>query len=131
MESEDDKTQSHGIKDDSLALEWDLLPSPALEEVIRVLMCDAVKYERDNWRLVKNARRRYFNATMRHCWAYLRGEQNDRETGLHHLAHAACYVLFILCMDTEHFPTTEETFKKALQTAREIKARRNQGKTDV
>ena len=35
-------------------------------------------------------------ALMRHMWAWWQGEDKDAETGLSHLAHAACCILFLL-----------------------------------
>jgi hypothetical protein len=39
---------------------------------------------------------RPFGACMRHLWAWWRKENLDPETGLPHLAHAACCILFLL-----------------------------------
>jgi hypothetical protein len=32
---------------------------------------------------------------QRHIWAWKEGEQNDPETGRHHLAHAMCCLMFL------------------------------------
>ena len=84
-----------GRKDDDNKLPWHLLPPDALEEILRVLQFGAVKYEPRNWEKGM-AYSRLFSALMRHCWAWFRGERLDPETKLHHLAHAACCVLFLL-----------------------------------
>jgi Domain of unknown function (DUF5664) len=77
-----------------------LLPSEALEEVVKVLTYGAVKYnepcDQENWRYVSNPHFRYFNATQRHLWANKRGEITDSESGLYHLAHAISSQLFML-----------------------------------
>lgn len=39
---------------------------------------------------------RIFAALMRHCWAYFRGEENDPDDGLHHMAHAAWNCMTLL-----------------------------------
>lgn len=88
-----------GRKDDAGKREWSLLPWDAVEHVVDVLMFGARKYEPDNWRLVPDARRRYFDAAMRHLIAWHEGECSDLETGFSHLAHAACCVLFLLALD--------------------------------
>lgn len=88
-----------GTKHDSGKLRWaTLLPWRALESVVRVLEHGAAKpdYGADGWRHVPNARPRYLNAAVRHLVARLRGEVNDPDSKLPHLAHAACCVLFIL-----------------------------------
>lgn len=68
----------------------------SLHEVARVLTFGANKYAEDSWQTVPNAAVRYENALDRHLNAWKLGESYDPESGLHHLAHAACNVLFIL-----------------------------------
>ncbi|QBP32932.1 gp32 [Shigella phage Buco] len=68
----------------------------ALEAVGQVLTFGAQKYEAHSWQTVDNGRERYESALMRHLLAIGKGEDRDSESGLHHLAHAACNALFIL-----------------------------------
>ena len=83
------------IKHDKDKPRFDLVPAAALEEVARVLTAGAEKYSDRNWE--KGMRwGRPFASAMRHLWAWWRGEDNDPETGLSHMAHAACCVLFLL-----------------------------------
>jgi hypothetical protein len=84
-----------GRKFDGGKLEYGLLPPLALEETVKVLTFGAQKYERDNWKKVPDSKRRYFDAMERHIWAYKRGEQMDPESGIHHLAHAMCCLMFL------------------------------------
>jgi len=72
------------------------IPPAAELAVGRVLAFGAQKYARDNWRLVEDAQTRYMDAALRHLNAVRRGEVLDEESGEHHLAHAACCVLFML-----------------------------------
>ncbi len=66
----------------------------ALADVTRVQEYGAKKYPSpDNWKHVPNGSRRYRDAALRHLFADLRGEAVDPETGLPHLAHAACCLL--------------------------------------
>lgn len=88
-----------GRKFDGEKLPWNLLPWEAVEQVVEVLRFGARKYAPENWRHVENARERYFAATQRHLVAWWRGERADPETGLPHLAHAACCVLFLLAFE--------------------------------
>lgn len=67
---------------------FDLIPPHALEEVAKVYAFGAEKYARRNWEKGL-AWCRVFGAIMRHSWAWMRGETFDRETELHHMAHAA------------------------------------------
>lgn len=88
-----------GRKDDAGKLPYDLLPWGAVAQVVAVLQYGAKKYAPDNWRQVKDWRRRYFSAACRHLVSWVTGEKLDPETGLHHLAHAACCVLFMIELD--------------------------------
>ena len=73
----------------------ELLPFVAIEKVAEVLSFGAKKYGENNWRRVDRPNR-YLGAALRHLVAYGRGEVFDKESGLSHLAHAACCVLFLL-----------------------------------
>jgi hypothetical protein len=84
-----------GVKHDLGKLPWHLLPPDAVEEVVKVLAFGATKYGERNWEQGM-AWHRLFAATLRHLWAWWRGEEADPETGLSHLSHAACCVLFLL-----------------------------------
>ena len=86
---------SEGRKFDGGKLEYGLLPPFALEETVKVLTFGAQKYERDNWQKVPDSKRGYFDALQRHIWAWKQGEQIDPESGLHHLAHAMCCLMFL------------------------------------
>lgn len=74
---------------------YGLLPPKALRATVDVLTFGAQKYEIDNWKYVSDSKRRYFDASQRHLWAWKEGEQNDSESGLHHLAHAICCLMFL------------------------------------
>jgi len=89
------KMTEGGRKFDSDKLEYGLLPPFALEETVRVLTFGAQKYERDNWKKVPESKRRYFDALERHVWAWKKGEKLDPESGIHHLAHAMCCLMFL------------------------------------
>ena len=89
------QVQEPGRKFDGGKLEYGLLPPFALEETVKVLTFGAQKYERDNWQKVPDSKRRYFDALQRHVWAWKRGEQDDPESGIHHLAHAMCCLMFL------------------------------------
>jgi len=90
-----------GRKDDTGKPRWDLLPWAEVEQVVEVLTVGAVKYEDDNWKYVPHPRRRYFAACIRHILAWWHGEKLDPETGLHHLAHAVCCLLFLMWHDNQ------------------------------
>ena len=88
-----------GRKTDTNKPRWSLLPAGVISQVIKVLEFGALKYQVDNWKHVPDARTRYYDAVMRHLEAWWLGEKNDMESGLPHLVHAACCVLFLMWMD--------------------------------
>lgn len=73
-----------------------LLPPKALTEVAKVLTFGANKYDENNWKKLDNLQNRYTGAALRHIFAHMDGEELDPETGLDHLAHALCCLLFKL-----------------------------------
>lgn len=89
-----------GRKDDSGKARWDLLPWGPVGDIVAVLTYGARKYADDNWQIVPDPRRRYFAAAMRRLTAWYSGERRDPESGLPHLAHAGCCLLFLLWFDS-------------------------------
>ena len=90
-----------GRKFDGGKLEYGLVPPLALKEMVKVLTFGAQKYDRDNWRHVDNALQRYTAAAFRHLTAYNKGEATDPETGISHLAHVGCCILFMLALEQQ------------------------------
>ncbi len=92
-------TEPGGMKYDSgkprMALLFDGCPN-ALAAVGDVLTFGAQKYAAHSWQTVPEGQERYKSALIRHLLAVGNGEELDSESGLHHLAHAACNALFIL-----------------------------------
>ena len=88
---------------------WDLLPYKQVSQVVDVLTFGASKYSIDGWKTVPNARSRYFAATMRHLAAWWEGEKLDKESGIHHLAHAACCIIFLMWNDDKEKSNEERT----------------------
>ena len=86
-------------KNDSGKPELAHLPFAQLEQVARVLDYGAAKYSRDNWK--QGDFMRYASACLRHLFARLKGDRLDSESGLPHLAHAACCLLFMMHFDDE------------------------------
>lgn len=87
--------QNVAIKLDGEKPRVDLLPAVALEEIAKVLTFGAKKY--DNWNWAKGFKwSRLLGAAGRHLFAFMRGEDKDSESGLSHLAHLGCCVVFLL-----------------------------------
>jgi hypothetical protein len=91
-----------GRKQDNGKDRWDLLPFRETCQVVRVLTLGAQKYSDDNWKRVPWAESRYKAASLRHIAARARGEINDPETKMPHLAHAICCLLFWLWFDNQN-----------------------------
>ena len=79
---------------------WDLLPFGAMEEVVKVMTHGATKYAPGNWRHVPA--NRYWAALMRHLLAFRKGEYLDQDSGLPHLSHALCNMVFLVTMSKAH-----------------------------
>jgi hypothetical protein len=107
-------TQPIGRKFDGGKLEYGLLPPLALEETVKVLTFGAQKYEPDNWQFVPDSKRRYFDALQRHVWAWKQGEKDDKESGLPHLAHAMCCLMFLYEHDVKYSKYDGEDIAKVM-----------------
>ena len=92
---------SDGDKFDYGKFRFSLIPLNELKSVIDVLEHGAEKYDVDNWQKVPNAETRYFDAAMRHIIAHRQGENTDPESGLPHLAHAICSLLFLMWFNNQ------------------------------
>lgn len=88
-----------GKKYDKEKDRWDLLPIEPIEQVVKVLTMGANKYGPNNWRGVESER--YYAALLRHLTAWRKGEMNDSESGLSHLAHAMTNIIFLMELTNE------------------------------
>jgi len=88
-----------GDKYDNDKVRWDLLLWDEVEDVAKVLTYGAKKYEDYNWIAVPEAQDRYFAAAHRHIKAWRSDESLDSGSGLPHLAHAVCCLLFLMWFD--------------------------------
>jgi hypothetical protein len=88
-----------GLKFDGGKLRPTLLPTTSLEKILEVLEFGANKYSANGWQGVDDGYNRYFDALYRHLYAAQRGEKLDEESGLPHLAHAGCCLLFMLHLE--------------------------------
>ena len=98
-----------GLKFDSEKPRMDLLPPKAISEVAKVLGFGAEKYGPENWRLLENLQDRYTAGALRHIFAHMDGEELDPESGMSHLAHALCCLLFKLEIELEERFKEEES----------------------
>ena len=90
-----------GMKFDQDKTEYHYLSPIALEKLSQVLTFGAKKYEAHNWR--KGFKwSRLISACFRHLYAWMSGDTYDKETGLSHLAHAMCCLMFLLEFEDTH-----------------------------
>ena len=92
-----------GIKQDHGKPMVSLIDPEWLLEVASVLTYGMNKYSKDNWKHVEDAKARYLSAAYRHLLLYHDGVENDMESGLSHLAHASCCLMFLhyLCIEDD------------------------------
>ena len=101
-----------GIKYDSEKPKMNLLPPKAIVEVAKVLTFGAEKYDAENWRKLDDLQNRYTAGALRHIFAHMDGEKLDPETGLSHMAHALCCLLFKLEIELEDGESKEEELRE-------------------
>ncbi len=86
-----------GINKDEGKLRLDLVPPEATEAIARVAgqACESGKYPERNWEQGMDWLRQYGSA-QRHLLAWMKGEDNDADTGLPHLEHALTRIGFLV-----------------------------------
>ena len=104
--------QFGAVKHDQDKLPLHLLSTEALNQTAAVLKFGAQKYAEHNWRKGFNWSRP-LAAAMRHLTAFNDGEDRDPESGLSHLAHAACCIMFLLEFQKTH-PHLDDRYKPEL-----------------
>lgn len=90
-----------GLKYDDDKIRFDLIEPEFEEAVASVLTMGAKKYAPNSWQHVDDRVNRYYASLRRHINAWRKGELIDKESGLSHLAHAACNVMFLMHAERE------------------------------
>lgn len=76
----------------------DLVSPTFIEAVGKIRTFGVSKYgDSDSWAKVEP--QRYMAALLRHINAYRMGEETDKESGMPHLWHAACNLMFLIDLD--------------------------------
>lgn len=90
----DDGFMTEGQKYDYGKLPLDLVAVGYVEGTAAVLSFGSEKYAPYNW--AKGMKwSRVYAALLRHLYAWWKGERVDPETGISHLYHASCCLLFL------------------------------------
>lgn len=84
-----------GKKYDGDKLRYDLISPGAIEDMAKVLTHGSKKYGDRNWEKGMKWGRVYA-AIFRHLFAWVMGEKLDPDSGLTHLSHAFCNVMFLM-----------------------------------
>lgn len=96
------------VKHDEGKTDWSLVPFEALEGMADVLTFGAKKYASWNWTEGGGfSYSRVLRSCLRHIFAFMRGEDNDPESGLSHISHAQCNLLFLA-----HYIRDKKKFNK-------------------
>lgn len=82
------------LKDDNNKIRLELLDFRFVEGIGEILTMGAKKYEANNWQKAEDASR-YEGALLRHLAAYMKGEKVDPESGLPHVYHMGCNLMFL------------------------------------
>lgn len=104
-----EQMKTEGVKLDADKAPLHLVDRLATENLARVLGFGAKKYEPNNWRK-GISRTRLLAAAMRHIMADLDGEEMDPESGLPHIDHAACCLMFASNLRTTR-PDLDDRYK--------------------
>lgn len=84
------------VKHDDGKPDWSLVPFEALEGMAEVLKFGSKKYASWNWTQGGGFEYlRVMRSCLRHLFAFMRGEDLDPESGLSHIHHAQCNLLFL------------------------------------
>ena len=88
-----------------------LVPSSGVIEIAKVLAFGARKYSPNGWRITPLEWSRLISAADRHMLAFKNGEDNAADSGLSHLAHAACNLFFLMEYMETH-PENDDRWKE-------------------
>lgn len=95
FKSHRENKKTKGTKYDGGKPDLSILSNVALNEIAKAFQFGANKYGRYNY-LGGFEWTRLISACLRHVYAFAWGEENDSESGIHHMAHAGACVIMIL-----------------------------------
>lgn len=88
------KADNKGLRFDDGKISVDLLAPVALEGTAMILTIGAVKYARHNWTRGM-LWSKVIGPLLRHLLRFMAGEDYDKETGLPHVHHMGCNIMFL------------------------------------
>jgi hypothetical protein len=110
-----------GVKYDNGKRQYaSLLPWDSLDHAMDILEFGVEKYGPNTWRSVKDGKKRYTEAAMRHLIKYVRDNDSvDEETKQNHVYHALTCLLFVAA-DT--WPAYEHIADKMIELGKDLNA---------
>ena len=102
------------MKYDENKVDLSLLPVEALEAVAKVFEFGAKKYSAFDWRYDGENTKwlRTYSSIQRHLHAWEKCEDNDTESGLDHLSHAATQLLILITNVTDNNVNMDNRYRK-------------------
>lgn len=94
MENQNESLRKDALRYNEGKVQWSLVSFKDIEEIPRVLEFGAKKYSRDNWKKGMPVTE-MCDSLLRHVIAFASGEDIDPESGLSHLGHIGCNIMFI------------------------------------
>ena len=100
------------MKDDNIKAPIRLIPPDIILDLAKTLAFGAQKYGEWNWRDdgSNTEHMRTYDSIQRHLLSYANGEDIDKESGLHHLSHAATQIIILMTHVKEH-PEMDDRYK--------------------
>ena len=102
------------MKYDENKVDLSLLPVEALEAVAKVFEFGAKKYSAFDWRYDGENTQwlRTYSSIQRHLHAWAKCEDNDPESGLDHLSHAATQLLILITHVADNNVNMDNRYRK-------------------
>lgn len=90
--------------------QWSLVSFESIEPMVKVLEFGAKKYAPYNW--AKGLKvTECTDSMMRHLTAFMKGEDNDPESGISHVGHIMCNAMFLEYM-MKNRPDMDDRYKQ-------------------
>lgn len=85
--------KNKGLRYNKGKRKWSLVNYASLEPMIEVLEFGANKYGAFNWQKGLD-KKEILESMQRHLASLMDGEDNDKESGIHHIGHILCNAMF-------------------------------------
>jgi hypothetical protein len=109
MENNESKKDELALRYNKGKRQWSLVDFEALESMVQVLEMGAEKYSPFNWKK-GHPTTQLCESLLRHVFAYMQGEDLDKESGLPHIAHAQVNLMFLSYV-MKHKPELDDRYK--------------------